>query len=630
MTIAVTPISLKTSANTTKADQTDYQKTEKLRLIISGGGPVGLAFALTVKHLMGDRVDTIDIYDGRWVQIDHRTIWRGPNEGNSRREQVVTIQSRQYSKLPPFVQNALFDSGHYSEMWPETADSPRTLGRPRNMRIAHIEDILLSLADRDDDIHLHPENFEIEKASRDRHLFVIAEGSQSASREYFLNKFGSPDSSIYSLNGNHLEDTVLALRVRSTLPEGAIVLFTISQNRYLLNSFRGDGFLNIRLEPDEIREVIGYNPEFGRYLNCIQSSPCMMMRDEHKHHEFFCPTHGTFFKPAIDFAKGSFSLLWPRIQEGLRLFSIAEEDLLGITAFRLSMVHRPRFTTELLPRTRSTPATFGCLIGDAANAIHFWPGRGLNSGWASAVSLARCLSQNWNGRGLRDADFTRHEAVMAMLQYRHKSRAWRAMVSTNENGEQRAIQDLIQRAYVVDRSTNDSTDYKRLLLGRFRTAKELLGDRVGPLPSDNDLEKVLDGLDPFTIKAMVASGAWDTTRMGGEEVELEFLFPVKAGQEPEQAEITVPGADGPIKSDAYRRSLEGAGPMVKSGPLDGQISMGDEEREKGSAPLDSSPRKSWGWRLGIAFLAAGTLLLSIRFGTDQMNGFVRQLAQLLP
>ena len=67
--------------------------------------------------------------------------------------------------------------------------------------------------------------------------------------------------------------------------------------------------------------------------------------------------------------------------------------------------------------------TFGFLLGDAANAIHFWPGRGLNSGLASVISLARCLAASWRGTALRDADFLRHEAVMAMLQYRHKSRA---------------------------------------------------------------------------------------------------------------------------------------------------------------------------------------------------------------
>ena len=118
------------------------------------------------------------------------------------------------------------------------------------------------------------------------------------------------------------------------------------------------------------------------------------------------------------------------MEEGLRLFGVTEENLTAVTCFRLDMVQRPRFTAQLFGRTATTPGTFGFLLGDAANAIHFWPGRGLNSGLASALSLARSLA-GWRGKPLRDADFVRHEALMAMLQYRHKSRAWRQMVTVD-------------------------------------------------------------------------------------------------------------------------------------------------------------------------------------------------------
>ena len=68
------------------------------------------------------------------------------------------------------------------------------------------------------------------------------------------------------------------------------------------------------------------------------------------------------------------------MQGGLKLFGIKEENVSEMTAFRLAMVHRPRFTALLYPPTQKTSGTFGFLLGDAANAIHFWPGRGLNSG----------------------------------------------------------------------------------------------------------------------------------------------------------------------------------------------------------------------------------------------------------
>jgi hypothetical protein len=72
---------------------------------------------------------------------------------------------------------------------------------------------------------------------------------------------------------------------------------------------------------------------------------------------------------------------------GLRLFGVTDENLTAVTCFRLDMVQRARFTAQLFGRTATTPGTFGFLLGDAANAIHFWPGRGLNSGLASALSL---------------------------------------------------------------------------------------------------------------------------------------------------------------------------------------------------------------------------------------------------
>ena len=62
------------------------------------------------------------------------------------------------------------------------------------------------------------------------------------------------------------------------------------------------------------------------------------------------------------------------------------------------MVQRPRFSVQLFPPHRHDAGTFGFLLGDAANAIHFWPGRGLNSGLASAISLARCLARRRDGR----------------------------------------------------------------------------------------------------------------------------------------------------------------------------------------------------------------------------------------
>ncbi|MGW7572249.1 FHA domain-containing protein [Streptomyces tendae] len=485
-----------------------------LRVTVSGGGPVGLAFALLLEESLRGRV-SVTVHDGRWVHSGTNVVWKDESHGNVRRQQVVTVQSRQYLALTEEMRTAVFGDGQFSEMWPLGPDS--VSGRPPgNIRIAHIEDRLLELANGKPGIRLVPERFDPAQSehliARD-HVLVICEGGRSRTREHFADRFGAADASIYSLDGEHLQDVVLGLRVKSRLSDPMSVLLTVAQNRFLLNSLRGEGFLNMRLTREEARNVIGIDPVRQVFEECIAARPCVMSRQDEN--EFVCPTHGTLFLPAL--LRGS--PLWKRIQEGLRLFGVAEDDLSAVTSFRLDMVQRPRFTAQLVRPTGDRPGTYGFLLGDAANAIHFWPGRGLNSGLASAVSLARTLSRGWRGRPLRDADFIRHEAAMSMLQYRHKSRAWNAMVTTDERGVTRAIKDIIE-------SSMDGTAAGDLesLLERMRVIRGRLAARLPGLPDDEELRAHLSALAPATLRTLQESGAWDTLIVGGEEADIDIFY----------------------------------------------------------------------------------------------------------
>ncbi|MDQ1032099.1 2-polyprenyl-6-methoxyphenol hydroxylase-like FAD-dependent oxidoreductase [Streptomyces umbrinus] len=494
----------------------------ELRVTVSGGGPVGLAFALLLENALPGKA-AITVYDGRWVRNGSTVVWKDETQGNVRRMQVVTAQSRQYLALTDEMQSALFDGDGFSEMWPLGPDSVE--GRPpRNIRIAYIEDKLLELANAKSAIRLVPKRFDpSEQQNRlsQEHVLVIAEGGGSRTREHFKDRFGAADSSIYSLDGEHLQDLVLGLRVKSQLSDPMSVLLTVAQNRFLLNSLRGEGFLNMRLTREEAGAVIGIDPVRQVFEECVAARPCLMSR--HEDNEFVCPTHGTLFLPALLRS----SPLWKRIQEGLRLFGVAADDLTAITSFRLDMVQRPRFTAQLSRPTSTSPGTYGFLLGDAANAIHFWPGRGLNSGLASAVSLARSLSRVWQGRPLRDADFIRHEAAMSMLQYRHKSRAWNAMVTTDERGVTRAIKDIIADSMEGDRAVAgpgaEQSDLD-LLLDRMRAIRERLAPRLPGMPSDEELRSHLSTLAPSTLRSLQESGAWDTLIVGGEEADIDIFY----------------------------------------------------------------------------------------------------------
>jgi hypothetical protein len=491
-----------------------------LRVTIAGGGPVGMSTALLLDELMGPRV-SITIQDGRWTERDGRIVWQNPEEGNNRRLQVVTVQSRQFLKLPQEVQDRLFQQGTYTEMWPMGPDSIQGYG-PRNIRIAYIEDELLAiLNEKRDHIRLVTENFDPEAPGLDRnHVLAICEGGRSVTRDHFIRKFGAADAGVYGLEGQPAHDMVLGLRVKSQLTDPMAVLITVTQNRFLLNALRGEGFLNMRLTASEEQEAVGINPVRQVFTPCIQSAPCFLERQPGG--EFLCTGHHAFFLPAV--LKGS--ALWTRVQEGLKLFAVPPADLTAVTGFRLEMVARPRFTAELLPRTATRPGTYGFLLGDSANAIHFWPGRGLNSGLASATSFARCLASVWRGAPLRDSDFTRHEAVMAMLQYRHKTRATRQMITCDDAGTPHAIKDLIAKGITegeaghTDRAADLETFMERLRRNRTR-----LESRLSGMPDDDTLRTHLEQMSAESLHTFVVSEPWDSGNVGGEEVDVDWLLP---------------------------------------------------------------------------------------------------------
>src|ERR1700722_7127685 len=266
-----------------------------LNVTVTGGGLVGLIFALLLDHLMGSRV-AIKVYEGRWHRDGGKVVWKGPEQGNVRRMQVVTIQSRQFLKLPPQVQDGLFTPGAYTEMWPQGPDSIEDLG-PRNIRIAYVEDRLLALANEAKHLELIPEPFDatVRETIAGQQVLAICEGGRSRTFEHFTAKFGAADPALYSLDGTHVQDMVLGLRVKSELPDPMAVLLTVTQNRFLLNSLRGEGFLNMRLTDQEAKEAVGIDPVRRVFTECIQATPCVL--ELRGGREFYCAGHHALFLP---------------------------------------------------------------------------------------------------------------------------------------------------------------------------------------------------------------------------------------------------------------------------------------------------------------------------------------------
>lgn len=492
-------------------------KKTRRRILVIGGGPVGLTFALTLYDLARDHVE-ITVADGRWKLDGGNVSWKDSAEGVNRRQQVVTVQSLVFNRMPPIVRAAVFPEGGYGEIWPHGRESPAELGFPRNIRIVDVEDRLLALA-RESGLHLLPERLDpAVMIVADWDLIVIADGANSRTREHFRSAFGNSDSSQYSLNGRQIADSVLGLRVRTSLSSSASVVLTIAQQRFLFNGLGdGRGLLYMRLTDEEALEVRGRVPGEHEFRPCIQSNPCQMTWHADRSKEIFiCSKRRSIFVPATDPA----SFLWPRVRAGLKLFGISDDSLETLTIFPLSMTRRGAFSAELTP-VGSQHRVFGALIGDAAGVTHFWPGRGLNRGLSSAHALAVVVSRANPGSRLRSADLTEFEGVMAQLQSRHQDRAWRAMVQMHD-GEVTPVKTMIARTIAGPRP--DRQKVVREMQIRLAGLSSGLQDRL-PSPADlTELFSALDNADDETLAVLCATGAWETLGSGGAEVDVNAVL----------------------------------------------------------------------------------------------------------
>jgi 2-polyprenyl-6-methoxyphenol hydroxylase-like FAD-dependent oxidoreductase len=493
------------------------------RVLVVGGGPAGLAFATSLHALAGVHVE-IAVADARWIEGRGGVRWRNAQEGVNRREQVVTIQSLVFDRLPEPVRSAMFPEGGYAEVWPLSRESPAARGFPRNVRIRDIEDRLLNLA-RAQRLRLVAERIDPATLNlNDWDLVVIADGANSRVRDFFSAAFGVADPTPYSLRESQVVDSVLGLRVKSLMSAPSSVIMTIAQQRYLFNGIDGDGLLYMRMTDDETAEVRGRVAGKYEFRPCLQANPCQVTwHADHARQGFYCAGHDSQFVPAND----PNSFLWPRILQGLKLFDIPKQALAAVTAFPLSMSRRGAFSAQLNLVGSDRPV-FGALIGDAAGVTHFWPGRGLNRGISSAYALAMILSRLNPTVALRAADFAEFEGVMAQLQSRHQDRAWRAMVQMR--GERLVpVKEIVAEAIARPRANREGLVRKM----QVRTA-ELVSGLTDRLPGKADLTELfaaLDRVDDETLAVLLESRGWETRDSGGREIDVEAILCVTRSED---------------------------------------------------------------------------------------------------
>lgn len=88
---------------------------------------------------------------------------------------------------------------------------------------------------------------------------------------------------------------------------------------------------------------------------------------------------GQVFAPSTDRE----SPLWVAISDGLKLFGFKESEVINIVRIPI-VVQGVEEGVQKLPAVDSSairrPHALVAVAGDAAMTVHFWPGRGLNSG----------------------------------------------------------------------------------------------------------------------------------------------------------------------------------------------------------------------------------------------------------
>jgi hypothetical protein len=126
-----------------------------------------------------------------------------------------------------------------------------------------------------------------------------------------------------------------------------------------------------------------------------------------------------------------------------------------------------------------------------------------------------------------------------MLQYRHKSRAWLQMVTADEDGNFRAIKDMIAQgieeggAGAFDRDAD-----LEALLARTIQIRDRLGRRIPGMPDDETLRTHLASLSGPLLHTLLLSEPWDSVNVGGEEVDIDWLLEGPQSGQPTPAQAT--------------------------------------------------------------------------------------------
>ncbi|WYZ44848.1 hypothetical protein EsH8_VIII_000164 [Colletotrichum jinshuiense] len=480
-------------------DPVTYQyPAAPLKVMIVGGGPTGLASAIALAEKAGTKVE-VHVYEGRWAQETSSSFVNYP-PGARRRDQVVTLQDSVTELMSEETRQAVF-GGCPERVWPGSS----------NLQIRKLEDGLLRRAQDSqfrDLIFLHASQVQRENLAQygDFHLILGADGAGSWLRSAYFPGQEEEVGKSYALG-------VAFDRPRGLPFSQPINIFlTMGQTRYLLNAsdFDGTGYLNMQLteaEWHQMASVDGHPCTFGR-------PSCLKVNDRvpEGFHE------NQIFAPSQDPS----SPLWKAILDGLELFGFKECEVTNIVRIPI-VVRRINKAVEQLTQCDSAalrrPHSLVALAGDAAMTVHFWPGRGANSGMKAGIAWADEVTQAlMRGQfiGLQSESLGMYQDFLQKLQEReHVGRSLPIVKQTGDPNmmawlmrNARLIPQHVAMEWLVGQMRRDGVRIQKRADWAFEQVTNL----------EPQIRAILEKMGPVTLQEMAATFPWPTREMAGAEV----------------------------------------------------------------------------------------------------------------
>lgn len=293
-------------------------------------------------------------------------------------------------------------------------------------------------------------------------------------------------------------------------------VLTVSQTRYLVNSSTSRrGYLNLRLIKDEYDQLSSSLDE----LKATKAKLDLNNTDQ-------CPE----------------SPVWSMIRQGLKFFQIQSKFVFRVVPIQINVRHAsivvrdlrvevPTEKTNVDKDDRKYRTVLAFLAGDAAMNVHFWPGRGMNSGMKAAMALARNILQACTAKDgsihvrkpLRFLDFLEYEGFMARLRAREQQgRSLRVLSDP--------IDQYITQAYAYSHLHHCYDRYTHKLNRKMKETRDRLQKnsdwihKERPI-SDEELQSATRRISAASVAQLSLANPWPTREMSGADVLVEKTFP---------------------------------------------------------------------------------------------------------